>query len=84
MSDFRKFQNYRIDLSEIYAFYVNKKEERSSLYNDKIILYPRTRPKDRIEVYYKIGKDELLFEETVKILDEYFSVKTEEESRILP
>ena len=84
MPDFRKFQKYRVDLSEIYAFYVSESSNRSSGYHDKIVLYPKTGRREVIEIYYYTGKDEKLFNEAVAMLDEYFDVKTEAETRILP
>jgi len=84
MSDFRKLQNHRVDLEEIIAFSVYTCNKREKGYHDKIYLYPRSRPKDSFEIYYYIGEDDKLFEEAVQMLDEYFDVKTEEESRILP
>jgi hypothetical protein len=83
MSDFRKFQNYRIDLEEIMAFSIYKSYKRESGYHDTLYLYPISRPRDLFEIYYYTGEDENLLEETIKMLDDYFEVKTDKEAKIL-
>lgn len=81
MTDFRKLQDYRIDLQEIMAFSVHKLDLQD--YN-KIKLYPKSRPKDYIEIYYSQSSEDKLFEEASKMLDDYFGVKTEAEYKLLP
>jgi len=82
--DFRKFKNYRIDLEEIMAFavYPCKTEEKG--YHHKIYFYPKNKGKEYFEVYYDTVVDRELFQEAISMLDNYFSVKTEEVSKILP
>lgn len=85
--DFRKFKGYRIDLEEIMAFSVHRSSNRDRGYHDKIYFYPKAKGKEYFEVYYSITKEDpsnKAFEEAVAMLDEYFEVKTEEESKILP
>ncbi len=84
MANFRKFKDLRIDLNGIYAYDTHIANNRSSGYHDTIYFYPKTARKDVIYAYYYCGKDEAQFEEDLKSLDDLFSIKSDEENKILP
>ena len=82
--DYRKIKDLRVDLDEIFAYTLQKSNKREKGWHDKIYLYPKSFRGTYLEVYFDTMKDNDLFKETVFMLDEFFSVKTEAESRILP
>lgn len=81
--DFRKFDNLRVDLETIFAYKVHPGTSISD--NNRILLFSRDQRNG--ESYFVIrysNNEKDQFEEDVKILDQYFGVKTKEESKLLP
>lgn len=81
--DFKKFNNLRVDLETIFAYKVNPRTALSG--NHRILLFSRDqRNGDSYFVIFYSDNEKDQFEEDAKILDQYFGVKTKEESKLLP
>lgn len=84
MADFRKFNDLRIDLTGIYAYAISVSNKREAGWHDSIYFYPKASRREYVSVNFDSIKDIKLFEESVKLLDEYFSIKSDAEDKLLP
>ncbi len=84
MSDYRKFKKLRVNLETVFAFKICP--SLSSGHNHSIYFYSKEQKNgdNYFYVSYDSPKEDKEFEEATKFLDEYFDVKTEAESKILP
>lgn len=79
--NYRQFKKLRLDLDEIYAYEIYPSDDPQ--FKHRINLYPRGYKGSYFQITF-LYEDTRDFEETSQFLDEYFSVKTEEEVKILP
>ena len=84
MANFRKFKTLRVDLDSIYGYDLSISGKRESGWHDTIYFYPKTGRKEAVYVYYDAAQDNVAFEEAIRMLDDYFSIKTDEEDKLLP
>ena len=82
--NFRKFKNLRIDLDEVLAYDTSLSHTRESGYYDSIIFYPKSGRHEYFSVRYYTAKDEAQMKEDLQVLDDHFSIKSDEENKLLP
>lgn len=82
--DYRKFKKLRINLDDVFAYETSVSNKREIGWHDSIYFYIKGSRKEYLYVQYDSVKEQNEFKEAMDILDEYFGVKSEKESRILP
>jgi len=82
--NFRKFKDLRIDLDEVLAYDTSVCNKREKGYFDQILFYPKSGRHEYFSVRYFTTKDENQMKEDLQVLDDYFSIKSDAENKLLP
>ena len=80
----RKFLDLRIDIDEIYAYETSISSKREAGWHDTLYFFVKGSRKESLYVNYDTVKENREFKEAIKLLDDYFSVKSDAEDKILP